>query len=44
MNLPNFEVLGKREILQVLKNNYLQDLVVLGTGVEPVRALLPTGF
>ena len=30
----HFEVLGKRETLQVLKNNYLQDLVVLGTGVE----------
>ena len=27
-------ILIKREILQVLKNNYLQDLVVLGTGVE----------
>ena len=30
--------------MQVLNFNNLQSLVVLGTGVEPVRALLPTGF
>ena len=44
MNLPIFEVSEKRETLQVLFINYLQGFVVLGTGVEPVRALLPTGF
>jgi hypothetical protein len=31
---PIFEVLGKRETLQVLFVNYLQGFVVLGTGVE----------
>ena len=37
-------IIRNKKTLQVLFINYLQGFVVLGTGVEPVRALLPTGF